>query len=125
MQQVKRKKAPQRKKVKHKSALVIGLADWQIGAKNTEKAVDEYFKSIHKILDNLSNLRRKYDIEKLVLVHHGNLNYLISSLSSNLLESDESHLNQNLTSPTKSKKINLEKNPSTKLFYIKPDLNRS
>ena len=73
VQQVKRKKAPERKKVKHKAALVIGLADWQIGKPNTEKAVDAYFKSIYSIVDNLSNLRRKYTIEKLVLCGMGDL----------------------------------------------------
>ena len=43
-----------RSKVKvHDSCLVVALADWQIGKISTEIAVDQYFKSIYAIKDNL------------------------------------------------------------------------
>mgnify|MGYP002622784551 FL=1 len=74
MNKISKIKPKPRTKVKvHESCLVVALADWQIGKQNTEIAVDEYFKSIYAIKDNLKELRRKYKIEKLVLTGMGDL----------------------------------------------------
>ena len=63
-----------RSKVKvHDSCLVVALADWQIGKISTEIAVDQYFKSIYAIKDNLKDLRKKHKIEKLVITGMGDL----------------------------------------------------
>ena len=53
--------------------MILGLADWQIGKPHTKKAVNEYFKSIYAVLEDLKNLRKKYTIEKLVLCGMGDL----------------------------------------------------
>lgn len=67
-------KPNQKPKVKvHESCLVVSLSDWQIGKKNTEKSVMQYFDSIYAIKDDLKNLRKKYTIEKLVLCGLGDL----------------------------------------------------
>ena len=73
LQEIKSIKPKPKKKVKHKTVMILGLADWQIGKPNTEKAVNEYFKSIYAVLEDLKNLRKKYTIEKLVLCGMGDL----------------------------------------------------
>jgi len=71
--EIKRYKPKAKKKVKHATCLIVALSDWQIGKYKTEKAVEEYLKSIYAIKDDLPNLRKKHNIEKLVLCGLGDL----------------------------------------------------
>jgi len=55
------------------SCLVIGIADLQIGKKNTEQVVERYMNSIYGIKNDVKLLKKKHGIEKLVICTMGDL----------------------------------------------------
>ena len=67
------KPKPKTKVKVHQTCLVVSCSDWQVGKKNTEQSVLQYFDSIYAVKNDLKNLRKKYTINKLVICGLGDL----------------------------------------------------